>query len=75
MFHDWWWFVYTMSISLSFFVRVRDGGMGPHFLLGNGDERACYYCFVLFPYVYVRVVIWARIIGHLYFAMSRDFYV
>lgn len=29
MFHDWWWFVYTMSISLSFFVCVRDGGMDP----------------------------------------------
>lgn len=50
MFHDWCWFVsFYYCISLSFFVCVRDGGMdGPHFLLGNGDERACYYCFVLF---------------------------
>lgn len=39
-----------MSISLSFFVCVRAGRSddGPHFLLGNCDERACYllFCFV-----------------------------
>lgn len=48
--------------------------MDPTFCWGTVTKGLAIYCFVLFPMVYVRVVIWARIIGHLYFAMSRDFY-